>query len=343
MTSNEQRYRLHPRSGFTLVELLVVIAIIGILVALLLPAVQAAREAARRTQCQNQVKQLALGCIMHHDTYKFFPSGGWGYYWTGDPDAGAGKSQPGGWTFSILPFIEQQTLFDMGSDGAVAPYDSPAQKTAATLREQTPIDTMNCPSRRPAGLFQRDSKFVFRGLNYNTLASTARTDYAGNVGTILLSVSSGETGFGFARFPKTIAETANLKTFIWSRPTDGVLIQRGEISYRRIVDGTTKTYLVGEKFLDPQTYDTGMFHNDSETLHTGFNNDSLRGACGAPLQDTIGLGPYDTFGSAHPGVWIVSFCDGSTQSINYDVDPLIHAQHGGRDGGDCGLSTTAGL
>src|SRR5690606_9271106 len=67
------------RSAFTLVELLVVIAIIGILVALLLPAIQAAREAARRSQCKNNLKQLALGCLNHHDTHKFFPTGGWGY------------------------------------------------------------------------------------------------------------------------------------------------------------------------------------------------------------------------------------------------------------------------
>ena len=102
------------RSAFTLVELLVVIAIIGILVALLLPAVQAAREAARRATCTNQVKQIALAWHLHHDTHKFFPSGGWGYRYMADPDRGFGEGQPGSWAYSCLPYLEEQTLHQIG-------------------------------------------------------------------------------------------------------------------------------------------------------------------------------------------------------------------------------------
>ena len=90
-------------SGFTLVELLVVITIIGILIALLLPAVQAAREAARRAQCTNNLKQLALGMLGHEQQYRFFPSDGWSWEWTGDPDRGVGRSQPGNWATAFSP------------------------------------------------------------------------------------------------------------------------------------------------------------------------------------------------------------------------------------------------
>src|SRR5437763_2442587 len=99
--------------GFTLVELLVVIAIIGILVALLLPAVQAAREAARRSQCKNNLKQIGLAAMSHLDTQKHYPTGGWGYRWTGDPDLGFGTNQPGGWLFNLLPWMEEQMVHDM--------------------------------------------------------------------------------------------------------------------------------------------------------------------------------------------------------------------------------------
>ncbi len=114
VSRHRQCEMLRIRMGFTLVELLVVIAIIGILIALLLPAVQAAREAARRIECGNHLKQIGLGALNHHETHRHMPTGGWGWRWTGDPDKGFGKDQPGGWAFAILPFIEEQNLHDLG-------------------------------------------------------------------------------------------------------------------------------------------------------------------------------------------------------------------------------------
>ena len=93
---------MKSKNAFTLVELLVVIAIIAMLVTLLLPAVQAAREAARNTQCLNQVRQMALAWLNHESAQGFYPSSGWGWRWQGDPDRGYGKDQPGGCFYDIL-------------------------------------------------------------------------------------------------------------------------------------------------------------------------------------------------------------------------------------------------
>src|SRR5690349_6670512 len=107
--------RLFLRRGFTLVELLVVIAIIGILVGLLLPAVQSARESARRLQCNNNLKQMGIGAQNHATSIGHYPAGGWGWYWIGDPDMGTNWRQPGGWIYNLLPYIEQQNLHDLQS------------------------------------------------------------------------------------------------------------------------------------------------------------------------------------------------------------------------------------
>jgi len=152
--------------GFTLVELLVVIAIIGILVALLLPAVQSAREAARRTECKNQIKQIGLASHNHHDTYKLLPDGGHDWYTpraftNGKPQIA--PNQPWGWMYQILLFSEQSNLY----------YDT----NDANVRKAT-IDHYFCPTRR--------AHTVTGGRN-------AMNDYAGNGG---LLQSSGLNNWG---------------------------------------------------------------------------------------------------------------------------------------------------
>src|SRR5262249_49688412 len=101
--------------GFTLIELLVVIAIISLLIFLLLPAVQKVHETANRVKCSNNLKQIGLAMHNHEAVFKRFPTGGWGWFWIGDPDRGTDERQPGGWIFNLLPYMEQDNVYRMGA------------------------------------------------------------------------------------------------------------------------------------------------------------------------------------------------------------------------------------
>ena len=119
---------LIARPAFTLVGLLVVITIIGILISLLLPAVQAAREAARRLQCASNLKQIGLATSSFESSCGHLPPDGWGIIWLGDPDHGRDWKQPGGWIYNLLPFVEQQGLHDMQSGQTGSPGPLPRLK-----------------------------------------------------------------------------------------------------------------------------------------------------------------------------------------------------------------------
>ncbi len=162
---------LRPPSGFTLVEVLVVIAIIGILVAITLPAVEMARESARRSACANNLKQLALAIKLHEQSHGIYPTGGWGPEWMGDPDSGFTPKQPGGWIYNVLPFIEEQPLRDQGRGLP------PAEKTKALqVVMQTPIATFNCSSRRLSRAYPYSGTDALK--NATAPEKVAKTDYA---------------------------------------------------------------------------------------------------------------------------------------------------------------------
>jgi len=149
---------MSPRKGFTLVELLVVIAIIGVLVALLLPAVQAAREAARRTECSNNLKQLGLAMHNHHDTFGQLPPG-----WSGATPEGA----PGwGWAAESLKFIEQSTLSD------IIDFQQSTSASANAVARQTSVPFFLCPTD-PGGADTFDDLGV----------TVARANYVGVFGS----------------------------------------------------------------------------------------------------------------------------------------------------------------
>jgi prepilin-type N-terminal cleavage/methylation domain-containing protein/prepilin-type processing-associated H-X9-DG protein len=326
--------------GFTLVELLVVIAIIGILIALLLPAVQSAREAARRSTCKNHLKQLALACLNHESTHRTLPTGGWGWRWQGDPDKGYGANQPGGWAFNVLAYVEEPALRDLAK-GVTGRAE---RETAMLALVQTPIEIFNCPSRRDVRTYLI-TRNQYLAENLRTCqegsCSVARSDYAGNAGN---NNPAGKSG------PES-QQTVNSFNGWVTKTQNGVTFQRSIVRLAQITDGTTKTALIGEKYMNPARYEDGSDPADDQNIFVGHDQDTIRytgyrangvGNVFEPLQDKLGYDPppvpsqfggdpEQIFGSAHPGAMNMSFCDGSVQSIEYDIDDNVFFWLGGRD------------
>ncbi|BBO35233.1 hypothetical protein PLANPX_4845 [Lacipirellula parvula] len=339
--------------AFTMIELLMAIAVISMLIAVLLPAVQSARESARRTQCKNNLKQLALASLSHHDGQGHFPTGGWGWYWLGDADRGFGKDQPGGWMFNLLPYCEQSALHQLASDGD--PYVlTRDQRVGACQIVESPLSVLNCPSRRanrtyPLSAHEGGSLGFF---NSNTPVAAGRSDYAINSGHVYSEWHNDALGQGPKNYIDADVWTANR---IWGsdqsrflqlpngEPTmTGVSYERSKVATRHVLDGLSSTYLVGERYIPHGDYESGLNSGDNETWCTGFNNDNYRSTgwlvglnyvLATPLFDGVVVTDEVTagrYGSAHVATWNVSFCDGSVRDISYDIDAIIHRDLGNR-------------
>jgi len=314
----------------------VVIAIIGILVALLLPAVQAAREAARRATCQNNLKQLAMGMLSHESSHKTLPSGGWTYYWTGDPDSGFGRDQPGGWCYNLYPFIEEQTLRDLGSG-----LTGSDKRNALTQVMETPVGAFICPSRRSAIAYPGGS-----AVNGGTSGMlVAKTDYAANAGSNIHPGRSNSSFFLWA--PGTGNMTVPIAIGVMDRGTaykwpntdwcNGIMCEAGGIALRKISDGASNTLLLGEKYLNPDRYDKGTDLCDNEAMTIGWNYDTSRFTLVdvPPAQDQPGFDyEWEAFGGPHAAVFLTAYCDGSVHPVSYDVDPLVFSYEGNREDGE---------
>lgn len=167
------------KRGYTLVETLVGIAVVGTLTSMLFPALQAARESARMTSCRNNIAQVSRAMLVHESRLGHFPSGGWSPLWLGTADRPSGPGQPGGWTFSLLPFLGSIDAYDalggLSQASSAGTYDR-------AVRVAQPL--FACPSRRPPrplpvsiGPFRTPAGTV-------SLTSAARSDYAANGGSV---------------------------------------------------------------------------------------------------------------------------------------------------------------
>ncbi len=330
------------KRAFTLVELIVVVAVIGVLGALLPPAVQAVRESARQKQCVNNLRQIASACLAHESAHRFFPTAGWGYEWAGQPNRGFGAAQPGGWLYNILPYMELNSLHDLGMNES----DVVACRREYETRLATPVAAYYCPARRPPAAirFNPPIRWAFRGCDavgeLNTPA-TARNDYAGSGGDFIW-----DEAYGATRSKMTAAKCDAWTRGEWASASGtygtGVFVCHFNATTADIADGASNTLLAGEKFLDTDHYFSGLDGSDDGGWDSGHDPDTLRfsglaldrqdsrgyaDGCCQPLQDRPGYnGKFYTttwgleFGSAHPNGFNMAFCDGAVRPLSYSID-----------------------
>jgi prepilin-type N-terminal cleavage/methylation domain-containing protein len=292
-----KRQNLQRRSAFTLIELLVVISIIAVLIALLLPAVQASREAARRTQCNNHLKQIALAIHNFENAYQTLPSSRLG-------------PQYATWLVQILPYVEQSPLYN--SWNLTNTYYMQSTTTLVTQ-----VETFYCPSRRSPPMLSTQFEISSTGIPDTLAHPGALGDYAANGGQFAGSIVDNPLCNG-------------VMCQATSQVTNNQLVNsQSQTRLRDIQDGTSQTFLVGEKHVPLSKFgQSGPSWGDGAVFNGDFPRNFNRIA-GLP-QFNLGQGPNDLagpwhckFGSYHPGICQFAFSDGHVAALKNSTPMTI--------------------
>jgi prepilin-type N-terminal cleavage/methylation domain-containing protein len=309
------------RAGFTLIELLIVIAIIAVLVSLTIPAVVKAREAANRTTCMNNLRQIGVACTAYHDNVGYYPTAGlddysapnYPAYTTGTVGTNnpyAGVQQTAGWAFQILPYLDEQLVWTGGT------ASSAASRMTETLK--SPIRTYVCPSRRTVATIPG---------TYSNKNFPSNPEYG--------SGGAGIQGTAFVVAPLDYAGCNG--TTPGSTTQNGMIVSQANGRYTvktaSVKDGLSYTLLVGEKAANP--FKSYLLVGEDDMGFTAayssanFNAVRFTSKTLLPLRDMEVTGlTGGAFGSAHPGTWNALMGDGSVQQLSYNIDPTVFSNLG---------------
>ena len=440
--ASTRRLRGAVRKAFSLIELIVGIAIISVLMAILLPAIQAVRESSRRTACNNHLRQMSLGILQHESKTGYLITGGWSPLWLGVAERAADGRQPGGWTYNVLPYIDELPLH-----GSVEGVTADTAEAAYQAMAVANVPLFNCPSRRhvtplPIDMTalesstsgavafnttsSRRSPFMFASMktgsggnggtssNYFrtavnlqvSLSQATRTDYAANGGSygvclpmesvkkyidasslpnhkvlvghatgsaknpcvevpVAWSAMNGNGHGGHVRdiiggCPNEPACTNPIDNTVytpatvadgdaWRKATrtqrmalpdagipdlqDGIITRMGRIASASVSDGLGNVYLLGEKYVAADHYETGNDPGDAGVLYSGYSSSNIRWAGELPRQDAAGEYHNNAYGSAHAGGFNMAFGDGRIETLSFDIDPAVHRALAGRANG----------